>query len=217
MQTLWPCVTINHCLLSGVHSQGSISPETQLNAAINDTQQKPTGGKITDSLLISAISQTWKCCFREDPHSASTCGAATPNPVSVWTLCCSLLWSEILFQRVQAIKFCRMEKKMWRQRARFEKWEKWVGTLRNKTLMSGWRKASSLFPDSDDLHAQKSHVMKSTFWKKKRRGYDENSHKHYNVLRVRVSVTIHWVPGTRGKSLEVFQSPDRFCMLHGFF
>ncbi len=55
------------------------------------------------------------------------------------------------------------------------------GTLRNKTLKSGWRKASSLFPDSDDLHAQKSHVMKSTFWKKKRCGYDENSHKHYNA------------------------------------
>lgn len=47
---------MKHCLLSGVHSQGSASPETQLNAAINDTQQKPTGGKITDSQLFSAIS-----------------------------------------------------------------------------------------------------------------------------------------------------------------
>lgn len=164
MQTLWPCVTIKHCLLSGVHSQGSISLETQLNAAINDTQQKPTGGKITDSLVISAISQTWKCCFREDPHSASTCGADTPNPVSMWTLCRSLLWSEILLQRVQAIQFCRMKKKSGDKELDLK--NEW-GTLRNKTLMSGWRKASSLFPYSDDYHAQMCHIMKRTFGKKR--------------------------------------------------
>ncbi len=40
------------------------------------------------------------------------------------------------------------------------------GTVRNKTLMPGWRKASLLFPHSDDCHAQKSHGTKRTFRKK---------------------------------------------------
>ncbi len=181
MQTLWPCVTIKHCLLSGIHSQGSTSPETQLNAAINDTQQKPTGGKITDSLLISAISQTWKCLFPRRPPSASTCGAATPNPVSVVNLVSFpfMLWNPLTESAGNTI--LQNEKKSGDKELDLKKKKNEPGTVRNKTLMPGWEESQFVVSHIQTIAMHKRVMERNVHSEKKTYIYNENGHNHYNA------------------------------------